>query len=180
VTLTPVEPVTDPTVACTVAAPCAAVLSNPPEAIVAIVVSVDAHVAVADTSNVLLSEYVPTAVYRCLPPTGTDSVCGVTAIDTSVGTVKVMPLLGWLDTVTTTGPVTAVAGTVAAMLVPLQLVVVAVTPLNFTVLLPFVAPKFEPAMVTEMPGNPDVGDRLEMIGAGGTVKLLPLLSTPPA
>src|SRR5260370_4044853 len=56
----------------------------------------------------------------------------------------------------------------------------AVVPLNFTVLVPCVAPKFAPAIVTDAPTNPDVGFRLVMLGAGTvTVKLTPLLATPP-
>jgi hypothetical protein len=51
-------------------------------------------------------------------------------------TVKVTPLLALLETVTTTLPVVAPVGTVAVMLDALQLVVVAVVPLNLTVLLP--------------------------------------------
>ena len=63
------------------------------------------------------------------------------------------------------------------MLVALQLLGVAVVPLNSTVLLPCVAPKFAPAIVTDVPTNPDVGDKLVMLGAGTvTVKLTPLLA----
>ena len=51
-------------------------------------------------------------------------------------TVKVTPLLACPLTVTTTGPVVAAAGTGAAMLVALQLLGVAVVPLNVTVLVP--------------------------------------------
>lgn len=51
------------------------------------------------------------------------------------------------------------------MLLALQLVIVAVVPLNLTVLLPCVDPKFDPAMVTEAPTAPDVGERLEIVGA---------------
>jgi hypothetical protein len=93
-------------------------------------------------------------------------------------TVKLTPLLATPDTVTTTFPVVAPLGTVAAMLVALQLVAVAVVPLNFTVLLPWVEPKFVPAIVTEAPTAPDVGDKLVMLGVARTVKLLPLLFTP--
>ena len=64
-------------------------------------------------------------------------------------TVNVTPLLGVLFTVTTTGPVVAAAGTVAAMLVSPQLVIVAVVPLNLTVLDPCVAPKAVPVTVTD-------------------------------
>src|SRR5438552_3176698 len=77
-------------------------------------------------------------------------------------------------------PVVAPAGTGATMLVAPQLVGVATVPLNFTVLVPCVAPKFAPAIVTDVPMIPDVGLRLVMLGAGTvTVKLTPLLATPP-
>jgi len=95
-------------------------------------------------------------------------------------TVKLTPLLAAPPTVTTTLPVVAPAGTVAVMLAAPQLVGVAVIPLNFTVLVPCVAPKFAPAIVTDVPGNPDVGFKLVMLGAGTvTVKLTPLLASPP-
>src|SRR5260370_323182 len=49
-----------------------------------------------------------------------------------------------------------------------------------TVLVPCVVPKFAPAIVTELPTNPDVGFRLVMLGAGtALVKLTPLVATPP-
>jgi hypothetical protein len=51
-------------------------------------------------------------------------------------TTKLTPLLATPDTVTTTFPLVAPLGTVVAMEVVLQLVVVAVVPLNFTVLVP--------------------------------------------
>ena len=57
-------------------------------------------------------------------------------------------------TVTTTLPVVAPAGTGATMLVALQLVGVAAVPLNVTVLVPCVAPKFVPVIVTEVPTTP--------------------------
>src|SRR5258708_33452183 len=67
------------------------------------------------------------------------------------------------------------------MPVALQLVGIAAVPLNLTVLLPCVAPKFAPVIVTEAPANPDVGFRLAMLGAGTaeTVKFTPLLARPP-
>jgi hypothetical protein len=95
-------------------------------------------------------------------------------------TVKFTPLLAAPPTVTTTFPVVAPAGTGATMLVAFQLVGVAAIPLNFTVLVPCVAPKFTPAIVTEVPTNPEVGFKLVMLGAGTViVKLTPLLATPP-
>lgn len=50
------------------------------------------------------------------------------------------------------------------MLVALQLVIVAAVPLNLTVLLPWVEPKFVPVIVTAAPTAPDVGERLVMLG----------------
>ncbi len=91
-------------------------------------------------------------------------------------TVKVTPLLALPPTVTTTFPVVAPVGTDVTIDVALQLVAVAVVPLNFTVLVPWVEPKFSPAMVTWAPTAPDVVDKLLMLG--NTVKATPLLSTP--
>jgi hypothetical protein len=79
-------------------------------------------------------------------------------------TVKLLPLLATLETVTTTLPVVAPEGTVTAMLVALQLVAVAVVPLNLTVLVPCEVPKFVPEIVTEAPTAPVVGDKLVMVG----------------
>jgi hypothetical protein len=96
------------------------------------------------------------------------------------GTVKLTPLLATPPTVTTTLPVVAPLGTTAVMLAAFQLLTEAVVPLNFTVLEPCMAPKFAPTIATGVPTNPDVGFRLVMLGAGtGTVKLTPLLATPP-
>lgn len=80
-------------------------------------------------------------------------------------TVKLRPPLATPPTVTTTLPVEAVAGTVATMVVAFQEVVVAVTPLNLTVLVPFVAPKPVPVIVTDAPTAPDTGESVEMTGA---------------
>jgi len=75
-------------------------------------------------------------------------------------------------------PVVAPAGTGTTMLVALQLEGVAAVPLNLTVLLPCVAPKFVPATVTAAPTAPEVGETLAILGAETTVKLDPLLATP--
>src|SRR5271155_2797125 len=94
-------------------------------------------------------------------------------------TVNDDPLLATLLTVTTTLPVVAPVGTVATIEVALQLpIVVAVVPLNCTVLEPCVDPKFVPVMVTDEPTAPDVVDRLVMLGADTTVNEDPLLFTP--
>lgn len=92
-------------------------------------------------------------------------------------TEKLIPLLTWPPTVTTTLPVVAPAGTGTVMLVALHAVGVPVVPLNVTVLLPWLAPKFAPAIVVEDPTIPEAGVRLVMLGGGiVTVKLMPLLA----
>lgn len=92
-------------------------------------------------------------------------------------TVKLTPLLANPPTLTATFPDWAPVGTGATMLVSLQLVGRVGTPLNVTSLDPLVAPKLVPLMVTEVPGSPDEGLKLVMLG--GTSKNTPLLATPP-
>jgi hypothetical protein len=91
-------------------------------------------------------------------------------------TVKFTPLLATPFTVTTTLPLVAPLGTGTTMLVMLQLVGVADTPLKVTVLAPRVAPKPDPLMVTDPPTAPAAGARLVI--AGTTVYAKPLLATP--
>jgi len=79
---------------------------------------------------------------------------------------------------TTTLPVVAPAGTVTAMVDAPQLDTVAAVPLNFTVPKPCVDPKLAPCTDTEAPTAPVTGERLVILGAETTVKLLPPLSTP--
>ena len=64
---------------------------------------------------------------------------------------------------TTTFPVVAPVGTVTAMVVALHVTIVAVVPLNFTVLVPGDDPKFVPVTVTAAPTAPVVIDRLVML-----------------
>jgi len=64
------------------------------------------------------------------------------------------------------------------MLVALQLVGVACVPLKVTLPLPCVLPKLFPVIVTASPMWPDVGEIVEIVGVGKTVKLIPLLATP--
>lgn len=82
-------------------------------------------------------------------------------------TVKLTPLLFAACTLTTTFPVEAPVGTGATMLVGLQLVAVTCKSLN--VRMPFpcdaVESKLLPVMVTTVPGAPDVGLMLVMLGA---------------
>jgi len=76
--------------------------------------------------------------------------------------------------------VVAPLGTGATIEVAFQLVGVAVVPLNVTVLVPWVEPKFVPVIVTDVPTGPDVGDKLVMLETDPpvTVKVTPLLRIP--
>jgi hypothetical protein len=94
-----------------------------------------------------------------------------------VVTVKATPLLACPATVTITGPVVAPLGTGTEILFALQAVGVAAMPLNVTVLVPCVAPKVVPVIVMASPDEPEVGLRLSIFGS--TMKLAPLLATPP-
>jgi len=93
-------------------------------------------------------------------------------------TVKFTPLLFTPLALTITLPVLAPVGTVATMDAALQLVIVAAVFKNFTVPPPCVDPKFVPAIVTEAPTAPVVGERLLILGAATTVKVIGLLATP--
>jgi hypothetical protein len=62
------------------------------------------------------------------------------------------------------------------MLVALQTVGLAVVVLNFTVLVPFVSPKFVPVMVMTALTAPELGERPAIVG--DTMNIMPLLSTP--
>ena len=92
--------------------------------------------------------------------------------------MKLTPLLAFPPTVTTTLPVVAPAGTGATMLVALQLVGVATVPLNVTVLVPCVAPKFVPVTVTEVPTAPELGLRLAILGEVDVLVDVPALAHP--
>ncbi len=93
-------------------------------------------------------------------------------------TVNDTPLLACPLTVTTRLPVLAPLGTGTMTEVALQLVGVAVVPLNLTALVPWVDPKFVPVIVTDVPTTPEVGDRPVMEGGGITVNDTPLLTCP--
>jgi hypothetical protein len=99
-------------------------------------------------------------------PTGPDVGFRPVMLGATV-TVKATPLLARPPTVTTTFPVVAPLGTGTTMLAALQLVGVAAVPLKVTVLVPWLAPKFAPVIVTDVPTTPDVGFRLVMLGVGG-------------
>ena len=95
-------------------------------------------------------------------------------------TLNAVPLLATPPTVTTTLPVVALVGTGTTILVADQLVGVANVRLNLTILVPRVAPKLVPVIVTTVPTAPLVGERLVMVGGGAsTVNAAPALGTPP-
>jgi hypothetical protein len=79
--------------------------------------------------------------------------------------VNVIALLAMPPTVTSTFPVVAPAGAGTAMLLADHVDGVAAVPLNVTVLVPFVEPKFEPVIVTAVPTAPLEGDRFTIDGA---------------
>lgn len=81
--------------------------------------------------------------------------------------------------VTITFPVVAPIGTGTVMVVALQVVGVAVAPAKVSVLVPCVDPKLVPVIVTGVPTPPEVGLRFVIPGGGSSVKLTPLLATPP-
>jgi hypothetical protein len=91
--------------------------------------------------------------------------------------MKLTPALATPFTVTTTGPDVAPLGTGINIDVALQDVGVAATPLKVTVPTVGSQPKFVPEIVTIVPGNPEIGNKLLMIGVGGaTVNGTPLLT----
>ena len=84
-------------------------------------------------------------------------------------TVNGEALLAKPPIVTTTLPVVAPAGTGTTTLVSAQLVGVAAVPLNVTVLVPCVAPKVVPVIVTAVPIGPLVGASDVIAGGAVTV-----------
>jgi hypothetical protein len=86
-------------------------------------------------------------------------------LDGSAVIVKVELDAGWLLTVTENGSEVEPAGTTATMLLSLQLITVQFVPLSVTVLLPWVAPKLAPEIITFVPIGPDVGDIPAIVGA---------------
>jgi hypothetical protein len=76
---------------------------------------------------------------------------------------------------TTTFPLWTPEGVATTIRVLLQILIVALAPLNVT--LPDVVPKFVPSIATWLPTGPEVGNRL-VIDGGGTVNRTPLLDIP--
>src|ERR1043166_4369013 len=124
----------------------------------------------------VVPKFVPAIVTAV--PIGPDVGLSVVIVGGTV-TVNGMPLLARPPTVTTTGPLVAPRGTGTVMLVALHVVGVANVPLNVTVLVPGVAPKFVPAIMTAVPTGPDVGLSVVIVGGIVTVKVTLLLTRPP-
>jgi len=78
--------------------------------------------------------------------------------------VKDTELLGYPPTVTMTGPVVAVVGTLALIDVSAQLVIGTAAPFNVTVLVPWVLPNFVPLTVITAPARAESGNRVEICG----------------
>lgn len=88
-------------------------------------------------------------------------------------TVKAWPLLATPLTVTTTLPEVAPVGTWTCKRVALQETQVTGVPLNFTVLLPWDAPKPLPIMATNVPTGPDCGVITVIVGVACAGNTLP-------
>jgi len=113
-------------------------------------------------------------------PTGADVVERLVIDGPVPGTVNATPLLWFPPTFTTTFPVVAAAGTGTFICVALQLDGIPDAPLKLTVLALWDDPKFFPAIVTDVPADPEVGEMLVMAGAAvPTSNPYGLLGTPP-
>jgi hypothetical protein len=151
--------------------PLAITMTLPVVAPVGTVVLIDVALQLDTVAAVPLNVTVPWVELKFVPVIVTDAptapAIGDRLVMFGVGrTVKDSPLLDDPLTVTTTLPVVAPVGTPSTIDVVLQLViVVAVVPLNFTVLVPCGEPKLFPVIVTEAPTAPEVGDKLVMLRA---------------
>jgi hypothetical protein len=93
-------------------------------------------------------------------------------------TVKLLALVTVLQpTVISIGPVVAPVGTDVVRLAIVLLVIIALTPLNFTILLAGIGSKFVPEITTVVPIDPDEGVILVMVG--GISNSRTTLSRPP-
>jgi hypothetical protein len=97
VTVKPVEPLTDPEVACIVVLPVFTPVASPVAPIVAATVLVELHVTELVRFCVLLSLYVPVAVNCCVALFTIDPFAGVTVRETNTGAVTVNPVEPLID-----------------------------------------------------------------------------------
>src|SRR5262245_22371898 len=118
--------------------------------------------------TVLVSWVAPKLLPVIVTEVATGPLVGERLVSVGVGmTVNVSALLARPPTVTTTLPLVAPAGTGTTMLEADHDVGVAVVPLNVTVLVPLVAPKLVPLIVTDVATGPLDGAKL--VSVGGTV-----------
>lgn len=105
---------------------------------------------------------------------------GANELITGAGT-KLVPLVPTpVEVVMVIGPMVALVGTWTVTDVAVHGgTTVASVPLNLTVLVPWLPPKFVPVMVTEVPTAPPPGVNEVIVGGGRTVKLVPLVAVPP-
>ena len=145
-----------------------------------VVAVLDSTSASAPLNFTILAEGV---VLKFVPVMTTSSpiepVVGVNEVMVGGGITKSMALVAVLPpTVTVIFPVVALEGTRQIMVVVVLEVTPAIRPLNLTALLLGFVLKFVPVMVTKLPGAPDVGVKLVMVGelAEPTVKLVALVT----
>src|SRR4029077_10588592 len=115
--------------------------------------------------TVLVPRVVPKLVPVIVTDVPTGPVAGVSDVRAGgTATVNATPLLARPPTVTTTAPVVAPAGTGTTRLVAVQIVGVAAVLLNVPVLVPLVAPKFVPVIVTAVPTGAFPGASVVSVG----------------
>ncbi len=143
----------------------------PPAGTGTVMLFVDHAVGVAAVPlnvTVLVPWLAPKLLPAIVTAVATGPLDGERLVNVGVGTtVNVSALLASPATVTTTLPLVAPAGTGTAMLLADHVVGVATVPLNVTVLVPLLAPKLLPLIVTAVATGPLEGDRL--VSVGGTV-----------
>src|SRR5438270_925596 len=124
------------------------------------------------------------APVKLMPVSSTDvpdtPLLGANELITGAGTKFVGLVPTPVEAVTVIGPIVALVGTWTVIKVALQLEAAAAsTPLNLTVLVPWLAPKFVPVMLTTVPTTPPPGVNEVTVGGGRTVKVPPLVAVPP-
>ena len=150
----------------------------------AAVILTSLHIAAVAEMPLNLIALVPCIAPKFFPETVTEvptepklgdrlKIAGVVPAEKTAG------LLATPATVTSTFPVVTPVGAGTTIAVAFQLVGAALTPLNATVLAPWVAPKFAPEIVTDVPAAPEFGLTLLMCGADTTLKLMLLLAMLP-
>ena len=125
-------------------------------------------------TEVVPVKFVPviTTLLPTVPPVGENVVIVGGAVTAKLTALVAVPP----GVVTASGPAVAPAGTVVVIWVAELTVKVALTPLKLTRVAP---EKLVPVTTTLAPTGPLVGEKLVIVGAGTTVKLLALVAVPP-